>query len=222
VQRVGFQLFLITDGLGQAEAALATALGAAEAGSVAVQLRNRTLGGAALLSLAERLAALTRAHGAPLFINDRVDIAVAVAADGVHLPAHGLPVAQARALLGQKRLISAATHSLPEVWARLKDGADCVTFGPIWPTPSKPDDPTLPAADRVSPVGLEGLAAAVAVAGRQAPLFALGGIDTPDRAAACAATGARIACLRAVLAAPDPGAAVRRFLAALRMPRTPA
>lgn len=215
---VAFHLYLITNGQNAAEVALEAALGAVPAGSAAVQLRNRSLGGASLLRLGERLRTLTHKYAAPLFVNDRLDVALAIEADGVHLPGHGLPVGAARRLLGERRLIAAAAHSLSEIRTLVRNSADFVTFGPIWPTPSKPDDPSLAQAQRISPIGVNGLAAATAALGPEVPIFALGGIDTAERAAACAAAGARVAGIRGVLSALDPAAAARAFLAAVRRP----
>lgn len=209
-----FALYLITDGKTYPEERLEQALLGVPAGSVAVQLRNRSLGGAALLRLAERLRVVTRLFGAPLFINDRLDIALAVGADGVHLPGHGLSPRDVRNLAADRLKIFAATHSIAEAQRAALQGADFVTFGPIWPTPSKPDDPSLPAEMRVVPVGTEQLAAAVSAL--PVPVFALGGIDTVDRAEECAAVGARIACLRAILSDDDPAIIAAAFLDAIK------
>lgn len=209
-----FALYLITDGKTYPEERLERALLGVPAGSIAVQLRNRTLGGAALLRLAERLRVMTRLFSAPFFVNDRLDIALAAGADGVHLPGHGLSPLEVRSLVGDRLRVFAATHSISEAQERVAQGADFVTFGPIWPTPSKPDDPSVPIDSRVAPVGTEALAQAVRAL--PVPVFALGGIDTADRAAECAAVGARVACLRAILGDDDPEAAAAEFLDAVR------
>lgn len=220
--RVRFSLMLITDGVGEPAGAagapplderIARALAAAPPGSVALQLRNRRAGGRELAILAQRLRALTTRYGAALFVNDRLDVARAVGADGVHLPSSGLPVNAARRAAGEALRISAAAHSIPEARMAALGGADLVTFGPVWPTPSKPEEAVLaPGQQRVRPCGVGLLAAAVR--SLPVPVFALGGIDGPERAAECAAVGARAACLRGVLGAADPGRAVRDFLAA--------
>jgi thiamine-phosphate pyrophosphorylase len=216
VAAVPFQLCLISDGAGDGGRlllALTAALPAAPAGAVAVQLREPTLGGAALFALAQKVRALTAAHGAALLINDRVDVALAVGADGVHLPGHGLPLAAARRLGGRAGvplLLSAACHDPAEARAAAEAGADLITLGPVWETPSKPAGPLRPGQARVQPIGLAGLAAITATL--PLPVFALGGIDDAARAAACRAAGARVACLRAVLGAADPAAAVRALL----------
>jgi thiamine-phosphate pyrophosphorylase len=230
--RVGFWLYLITDGVfetrggsaalpSQMESRLTTALAAVPRGTAAVQLRARGLDGGALLSVAERLRQLTRRLGAPLFINDRLDVALLVGADGVHLPAHGIPARAARRLCGSRMTIGASTHSVAEARAAVVGGADFVTFGPIWPTPSKPplDVAAFPpmSGGVVSPVGVEGLADAVTVL--PVPVFALGGVDSVERAQKCIAAGARVACLRAVLGAEDPAAAARALLEATHTPQ---
>lgn len=209
-----FLLYLITDGTNLP--AVASALAALPPGSAGIQLRNRALEGLALMRLAERLYDLAHRYGSPLLINDRLDVALAVNADGVHLPGGGLPVAAARRLLGPRRLIAAAAHSLSEIRDLARSSADLVTFGPIWPTPSKPADSSVPADQRVAPIGIPGLAAATAALGAEVPIFALGGIDTPERAAACAAVGARVAAIRGVFGSPDPAAAGQAFLSAIR------
>ena len=193
---VHFRLYLITDDETAREPdVVAAALGALPRGLAAVQLRAKGLGGRALLAAAATLREVTARHGAPLFINDRVNVALAVGADGVHLPVAGLAPEDARAV-GPRLAIGASTHSLAEARAAVERGAHFVTFGPVWDTPSK--------ARYGDPVGLGRLLEAAAAL--PVPVFALGGIDA-DRAAACAVAGARVACIRAVLGADDPGAA---------------
>ncbi len=217
---VGFRLCVITDGLGDGPRLLSTvesALRHAPAGAVAVQLRERTLSGAALYTLAQQLRTLTTQYGAALLINDRLDIALLVGADGVHLPAHGLPPRVARRTsqrAGAELLLSVACHSPDDAHDAVASGADLITFGPVWPTPSKPDVPLPPGQLRVYPVGVPTLAQVTAVT--PIPVFALGGVDDAARAAQCAQAGARVACIRAVLSAPDPAAATHSLLTALK------
>jgi len=163
-------------------------------GSVLVQLREKDLTGRALVELALALRRVTSAHGAPLLINDRVDIALAVGADGVHLPEAGFDPAEARAL--GMSLVGASRHAVGPT------NADFITFGPVWETPGKG-----------APVGLELLAAAARAS--RAPLYALGGIDDADKARRCREAGAHgVAVIRAV-ACDDPAAAARRLLDAM-------
>jgi thiamine-phosphate pyrophosphorylase len=172
---------------------------ALDGGIRAVQLRERDLSTRELLALAERLRALTQRYAAALLINDRVDVALACAADGVHLPADSFAVADARALLGAQRLIGVSTHAPAEIATAAAAGADFAVFGPIYDTHAK----------RAfgAPLGLTALAAARAAS--KLPLLAIGGIDS-DRIGEVRAGGADgVAVIRAVLAADDPAAAAR-------------
>ena len=172
-------------------------------GTAAVHLREKDLGGRELLRLAGALLAACRESGQLLLVNDRLDVALAAGADGVHLPAAGLPPAEARRLLGPGRRLGVSCHSAADVGRALRGGADFATFGPVFDTPSK--------RAHGPPVGLAALAEAAAVG---LPLVGLGGIE-PGNAAAVWAAGARgVAAIRAWLAAPDPAAAVRALLPA--------
>lgn len=175
---------------------------ALDAGLPAVQLRARTLSGLAVWRLAEALRAATAAAGAQLFINDRVDIARAIGADGVHLGERSLPVASARALLGLEQRIGVSTHAPAAPHAA---GADFCFFGPVRATPSK--------AAFGPPQGWPALAAAVQATTQ--PVFAIGGLGADDVDAARQAGAHGIAVIRAVLAAGDPADATRRLLHAL-------
>lgn len=165
----------------------------------AVQLRDKDLSGRACWTLAEALRRVTTAAGALLFVNDRVDVACAIGADGVHLGETALPVAAARALLTSEQSIGVSIHAPGAPHAA---DADFVCFGPVRATPSK--------AAFGPPQGMARLRAAVDAAAQ--PVLAIGGIE-PDHVAAVRAAGAHgVAVIRAVLAAPDPAHAVRTFL----------
>jgi thiamine-phosphate pyrophosphorylase len=201
---IDFALYLITDRhaippgrtlAGQVRAAL-------EGGIKAVQLREKDLTAAQLCPLAVELRALTRDFGARLLINDRIDLALAVGADGVHLGGHSLPVAVARQLLGPERLLGVSTHRHGEIATATAAGADFVTFGPVYHTPSK--------APFGEPVGLPALAQACTDA--PLPVFALGGINAA-RILEVRQSGCRhIAVIGALLASTDPAAAARDLL----------
>jgi len=110
---------------------------ALKAGVKAVQLREKDLPVRELLALAYRMREVTTRYSAMLFINDRVDIALCTEADGVHLGRSGIPVHAARKLAGRRLLIGASTHHLEEALAAEREGADFITFGPLYDTPSK-------------------------------------------------------------------------------------
>jgi len=189
----------VTDRAGVGGRDLVTVVESAlEAGLPAVQLREKDLGGRALLALAERLRAATARRGALLFVNDRVDVALAVGADGVHLGAGSMPASAARRLVGAAGLIGVSTHAPGEA----APDADFLFFGPVWETPSK--------RGAQGPGRLAEAARTAAV-----PVLAIGGV-TADRVPAARTAGAAgVAVIRAILAAPDPGAATRAILAAL-------
>ena len=185
---------------------LAAAAGAALAGLppgvVAVQLREKDLGGRALLALARALAAVCRAHGQRLLVNDRLDVALAAGADGVHLPAAGVPPADARRLLGRHALVGVSCHSAAEVGRALAGGASYATFSPVYDTPSK--------RRYGPPVGVAALRDAARLG---LPLVALGGVDAARVVEVRAAGAAGVAAIRAWLQGGDPAGAVRALLA---------
>jgi len=196
-------LYLITDRRAVAGGNLLHSVAEAlDGGARLIQLREKDLPAAQLLPLAEKLRRLTADYRARLLINDRVDVALACEADGVHLGGHSLPVAVARDLLGAERLIGVSTHSLAELHAAEAAGADFVTFGPVFATPSK-----LPYG---TPVGLAALAEACHTS--RLPVYALGGIDRNNLAAVKKCGAAGFACIRAILAAEEPETAGRELL----------
>ncbi|OLC32934.1 MAG: hypothetical protein AUH81_15145, partial [Candidatus Rokubacteria bacterium 13_1_40CM_4_69_5] len=107
------------------------------AGLPAVQLREKDLGAEALAGLGRTLRALTSARGALLIVNDRVDVALAVGADGVQRTSTSLPIGDIRAIADKRLGIGASVHSREEAVAAAEAGADWVVFGPIYDTPSK-------------------------------------------------------------------------------------
>ncbi len=130
-------LYLITD-RHLADSGLPDAVGKAlEAGVRLVQLREKDLGGRELLALARALRAKTSEFNARLIINDRVDVALLSRADGVHLGASAIGARDARLLLGRTSLIGVSTHSVEEALKAEAEGADFITFGPLYFTPSK-------------------------------------------------------------------------------------
>ena len=199
------RLYFITDRHATAGRALTDVVRAALAASsadVAVQLRDKELDGRALTALAHELRALTRAAGAALYINDRVDVALAVGADGVHLGGRSLSPADV-ARVAPALAVAVSTHTRAEVEAAARfPNVRFAVFGPVWDTPSKrPYGP---------PVGIDALRGAALVG---LPLLALGGV-TPARVTEAHAAGAvGVACIRAISSAADPGAALAALLA---------
>lgn len=178
---------------------------AAAGGATAVQLREKGLSDRRFFELGQAVAAAARSLGLFFLVNDRVDLALALAADGVHLGQDDLPAAVARRLLGPKALIGVTVETEAEAQAAAAAGADYLGTGPIYATTTKPDAgaPYGPAiVQRVRRAG--GL-----------PVVAVGGI-TPDNAAAVVAAGADGVCVAsAVAAAPDVAAAARALRQAI-------
>ncbi len=154
-----------------------------------LQLRWKRAGTAAFLDAAVECRRLAARYGACLLINDRVDVALACDADGVHLGQSDLPLAAARRLLGADRWIGISTHDVAQARAAADGGADYVGFGPIFATPTKHTG--------YSPRGLEALRdvrAAVSL-----PIVAIGGIDF-DNAPEVLGAGADAAAMISALA----------------------
>lgn len=196
------RLYLVTDRNGTRGRRLIDVVEAALRGGVdAVQLREKDLTARELLELAEKLRALCTRHGARLLINDRIDVALACGADGVHLPVGSFRAADARLLLGRDKLIGASTHSPAEVDAAQREGADFVVFGPIFDTPSK--------RAYGAPVGLGALSQVTRRA--RVPVLAIGGV-TPEKVGEICERGAHgVAAVSGILAADEPEAVARAY-----------
>jgi thiamine-phosphate pyrophosphorylase len=173
-----------------------------------VQLREKTWPSGRLLPLARRLRDRCRRAGVTFVVNDRVDLAVAVDADGVHVGQEDLPARDARPLLRAGMLLGVSTHGIEQARAARDDGADYVAVGSMFATATKPDF------QLVGPALIRKLRGEIRV-----PLVGIGGI-THDNVAEVVRAGADgVAVISAVCAAPDPGAATRRFLELIRSAR---
>jgi thiamine-phosphate pyrophosphorylase len=192
------------------------ALSAAPPDTIAIQLREKNLDARELVELARQLRVICERYQARLLINDRIDVAIASRADGVHLPANSFAVANTRSLLGHDHLIGVSTHDQAEVAVASDAGADFVVYGPVYDPLSK-DSYT-------SARGAEGLNAACAAA--SIPVFALGGINATRirelRSQMAFANPlepgqrpAGIAVIGAIYGALDPAAAMRDLIEAL-------
>lgn len=171
------------------------------AGAVAVQVREKDLSGRDLFSLVRGALRITRRAGAVLVVNDRLDVALAAGADGVHLSQASLSVEAARRVGGPGLIIGASVHSLEE--AEEACGADYLIFGNVFATGSKPGLPG------------RGIQALAAVCRRSsAPVFAIGGVTSGNIAAVCRAGAAGAAVMSGVMAASDPAAAVSEMVRA--------
>ncbi|MDA0673329.1 MAG: thiamine phosphate synthase [Cyanobacteria bacterium] len=159
------------------------------------------------LPLAQQLRDLCHRHGALFLINDRVDLALAVDADGVHLGQADLPIAIARQLLGPHRIIGRSTTNPAEMAQALAEGADYIGVGPVYATPTKPDR---------AAAGLDYVRYAAAHA--PVPWYAIGGIDLDNLGEVMAAGAQRVAVVRAIVKAADPTHTTQRLVAQLQQP----
>lgn len=197
------RLVAITDRRALGEGWIGAVEAALEGGATALMLREKDLNAAELYPIARDLRALTRRTGAALIVSDRLDVALAVEADGVHLGWTSLPVSAARAAAGGRLWIGFSAHTLDQAREARDAGADYLTYSPVFPTPSKEG--------LVEVVGLSGLREAAARA--SIPVVALGGIDETNAAECLRAGAAGVAAIRSLLGSPDPRAAAARFLA---------
>jgi len=177
---------------------------ALRAGVRVVQVREKEGSARRALDVAVTLRELTRRYGALLLINDRIDIAIAAEADGVHVGQEDLPVELARRLLGDDAVVGLSITDADQLAVRDAAEADYLGVGAVFPTGSK-GDATL--------TGLPLLAAARAAT--QAPIVAIGGIDAGNAALAIAAGADSVAVISAITQAPDPAGAVEALSAAV-------
>jgi thiamine-phosphate diphosphorylase len=170
-------------------------------GATALQLRDKESAGRALVATARRLVALANPAGVPVVVNDRVDVALAAGADGVHVGEDDLPVADARRLLGPERIVGASAGTVEEARRAEQEGADYLGVGPVFPTATK--------ADAGEAIGLDGLRKIVAAV--RVPVVGIGGITVENAAQVVLAGAAGVAVVSAVAGADDMVEATRRL-----------
>lgn len=182
--------------------------GAIAGGARMVQLREKAWPSGQILPIAERLRERCRREGVTFIVNDRVDLALAVDADGVHLGQDDLPSRAARPLLRRGMILGRSTHSVTQARAAQTEGADYVAVGSMFPTSSKAGF------ELVGPALVKSVRPDISV-----PLVGIGGI-TPENVDQVILAGADgIAVISAVCAADDPALATRRFIDAIEAAR---
>jgi thiamine-phosphate pyrophosphorylase len=175
----------------------------------AIQLREKDLTTRDLYHLAETLLIATREAGAALLINDRVDVAMALSADGVHLTRKSLPPREARELLTPGKLIGMSCHCMADVREATEAGVDFAVLGPIFETPSK-----APYGSPLTTAVLQDARAATSL-----PILAIGGIKKAQVRDVMGAGADGVAVISAIMSAPDPAAATSQLLAAVAASR---
>ncbi|ROQ93570.1 thiamine phosphate synthase [Desulfosoma caldarium] len=165
---VDWSLYVITDAQVIGGRSLTAVVESAlRGGATVLQYREKKKSTRAMVDEAMALAALCRTYHVPLLINDRIDVALAVDADGVHLGQDDMPLRLARRLLGPHRLIGLTVHHREEIEKAQQDGADYISLAPVFATPTKPDHQT--------PMGVDGLRRLMTWV--RCPAVAIGGIN---------------------------------------------
>jgi thiamine-phosphate pyrophosphorylase len=192
--KIDLSLYLVADAEHAAGRDLVRLVSEAVLGGVTIiQLRAKGSGTREFLGLATRMAAALKSGSIPLIINDRVDIALACGADGVHLGQDDMPLGKARELLGSTKIIGVSANTLKEAREAERFGADYIGLGPVYATASKDTD--LPV---LGPEGIRRMRQKLDI-----PIIAIGGIDAGNAADVMNAGAAGIAVVSAILGAPD-------------------
>ena len=190
-----YSLYLVTDrALSLGRSTVEVVRAAIRGGVSCVQLREKGCSTREFMDEARLLKALLAGTGVPLFINDRLDVALAVGADGVHLGQNDMHIADARRLVGNRMIIGISAESVADAVRAEAEGADYIGASPVFTTPTKTD--TAP------PLGLDGLRAIRRAV--QLPLVAIGGINADNAAQVLRAGADGLAVVSAIVSAPCP------------------
>jgi len=202
MRRADLALYLCTDRLLARGRPLAAAVAAAIDGGVTmVQIREKEASTGEFYRIALDVQAVTRARGIPLVVNDRLDIALAIGAEGLHIGQSDMPLAAARAVAGGRLFIGVSAATVEEALAAEREGADYLGVGPLFPTGSKADAGEAIGLDR-----LRAIAAAVRI-----PLVGIGGINPENVRSVRESGAAGLAVISAILSQDDITAAARRL-----------
>ena len=207
-----YSLYLVTDaGLSRGRSQRDIVSAAIRGGVTVVQYREKNLPTRQMIEAALELRALCRQHAIPFIVNDRVDVALAVGADGVHVGQEDMPAALARRLIGPTRLLGVSAENSAEARQAQVDGADYIGASPIFATPTKPDAPR--------PMGIEGLRELARVC--TIPVVAIGGMNASNAALVLRAGAAGVAVVSAIVGAQDVEQAARELKAIVDNERRP-
>lgn len=202
MKSVDYSLYVLTDAqLARGRSHAQVVAAALRGGATLVQYREKNATTRQMIAEAQRIRDLCRAYGVPLVINDRVDIALAIDADGVHVGPDDMPVALVRQVLGHDKIVGASAGTVEEARAAIADGADYLGVGAIFATRSK--------TDAGEPIGLEGLAQIVRVS--TIPVVGIAGINATNAASVIHAGATGIAVISAIVSAEDIEQATREL-----------
>lgn len=207
MQGVNWSLYVITDRKAAGERPLTEVVEAAIAGGATiVQMRGKTATTREMIELGRALHEITRGAGVALIVNDRVDVTLALDAEGVHVGQEDMPAPLARRLIGPDRILGVSAGTVEEARQAEQDGADYLGVGDIYGTPSK--------ADAGMPIGVKGLAEIVEAV--SIPVIGIGGVTADNAMAVIKAGAAGVAVISAIVGADDPERAARRLRRAVR------
>lgn len=199
---IDFSLYVLTDAkLSRGRSHEQIVAAALRGGATVIQYREKHATTRRMIEEAMRLRDLCRAFNVPLIINDRVDVALAIEADGVHVGPDDMPVALARQLLGRDKIVGASAGTVEEARAAIADGADYLGVGAIFATTTK--------ADAGAPIGLEGLQHIARVS--TVPIVGIAGINASNAASVIRAGAHGIAVISAIVSADDVERATREL-----------
>ena len=170
-------------------------------GADTIQLRQKSGSTRELIQIADRIKRLCARTGIPFIVNDRIDVAIASEADGVHLGQDDFPIPLARKLLGKNRIIGGSAATVEEMESCIREGADYVGFGPVYPTGSKDDAGPVSGIDILKQI----------VASSPVPVIAIGGIDRNNASHVMGAGAHGIAVISAVCCRENPKEAAREL-----------
>jgi thiamine-phosphate pyrophosphorylase len=197
-----YLLYLVTDaGLSQGRSHRQIVEAAIRGGVTLVQYREKSASTRQMVEEGSILCAFCHAYHIPFIVNDRVDVAMATGADGVHVGQDDLPASLARQLLGPDKIVGVSVENIEQVQKALADGADYVGASPVFSTPTKPDAPP--------PVGLSGLR--IISHASLVPVVAIGGLNSKNAAEVMQAGAAGVAVVSAIVSAEDPEKAAREL-----------
>ena len=200
-----YTLYLVTDAsLSRNRTHTQVVEAAIRGGVTAVQYREKSANTRQMIDEARALRQLCRAAGVPFIVNDRIDVALAVDADGVHVGQDDMPVAMARRLIGNSRILGVSAGNVDEARRAEEQGANYIGASPIFATATKPDAP--PA------IGVEGLRKMTRVV--SIPVVAIGGMNVENVSSVIAAGASGVAVVSAIVGAEDVEAAARSIRAA--------
>jgi len=199
---IDYSLYLVTDaGLGRGRSTHQIVEAAMRGGVTMVQYREKTASTRRMIDEALDLRQLCRTYSVPFIINDRLDVALAVDADGLHVGQDDMPAGLARKLLGPGKLLGVSVENARQARLALDDGADYVGASPIFATPTKPDAP--PA------IGLQGLQELAR--NTSLPIVAIGGVNASNAASVLRAGAGGLAVVSAIVSAEDVEQAAREL-----------